>query len=83
MLAREDIEPIDRFVHRDRTAVSTALLSIAGIGAGEASRQAVLSRIAESACWAQAEGAISAGRAEQIARHVSRALARGHQSMAA
>ena len=72
-LATEDLELIDRLVRRDRTAVSTALLAIAGIGAGEASRQAVLSQIAEAACWAQAEGAISSQRAEQIARHVRRA----------
>ena len=73
ILASEEIELIDRLVRRDRTAVSTALLAIAGIGAGERSRQAVLSRIAEAACWAQAEGAISSQRAEQIARHVRRA----------
>jgi hypothetical protein len=82
-LASEDLELIDRLVRRDRTAVSTALLAIAGIGAGEASRQAVLSRIAEAACWAQAEGAISARRAEQVARHVRRAIAEGRQPVAA
>jgi hypothetical protein len=82
-LASDDAELIDRLVRRDRTAVSTALLAIAGIGAGEASRQAVLSRIAEAACWAQAEGAISSGRAEQIARHVKRALDRGCKLVAA
>ncbi len=38
-LARDDVELIDRLVRRDRTAVSTALLAVAGIGAGEASRQ--------------------------------------------
>jgi hypothetical protein len=74
MLATEELELIDRLVRRDRTAVSTALLAIAGIGAGQRSRQAVLARIAEAACWAQAEGVISAGRAEQIGRHVRRAL---------
>jgi hypothetical protein len=82
-LATEELELIDRLVRRDRTAVSTALLVVAGIGAGEAIRQAVLSRIAEAACWAQAEGAISPSRAEQIARHVRRALGRGHQPVAA
>src|SRR5690242_2280455 len=46
-LATEELELIDRLVRRDRTAVSTALLAIAGIGAGEASRRAVLARIAE------------------------------------
>jgi hypothetical protein len=82
-LATEELELIDQLVRRDRTAVSTALLVIAGIGAGEASRQAVLSRIAEAACWAQAEGAISSRRAEQIARHIRRALGRGCQPVAA
>ncbi len=82
-LASEEFELIDRLVRSDRTAVSTALLVIAGIGAGEASRRAVLSRIAEAACWAQSEGAISARRAEQIARHVRRALGGGRQPVAA
>jgi hypothetical protein len=82
-LASDDIELIDRLVRRDRTAVSTALLAIAGIGAGEASRRAVLFRIAEAACWAQAEGAISARRAEQIARHVRRALGQARRPLAA
>jgi hypothetical protein len=72
-LASDDLELIDRLVRRDRTAVSTAMLAVAGIGAGGASRRAVLSRISEAACWAQAEGAISSRRAEQIARHVRRA----------
>jgi hypothetical protein len=82
-LASKELELIDQLVRRDRTAVSTALLVIAGIGAGEASRQAVLSRIAEAACWAQAEGAISSRRAEWIARHVKRALGRAGQTVAA
>jgi hypothetical protein len=83
MLASDDLELIDRLVRRDRTAVSTALLAIAGIGAGEASRQAVLARMAEAACWAQAEGAISSARAEQIARHVKRALGPGRHPVVA
>jgi len=74
-LATDELELIDRLVRRDRTAVSTALLAIAGIGAGEATRRAVLSRMAEAACWAQSEGAISSRRAEQIGRHARRALA--------
>jgi hypothetical protein len=82
-LATEQLELIDRLVRRDRTAVSTALLVIAGIGAGEPSRQAVLYRVAEAACWAQAEGAISARRAEQIARHVTRAFDRASHATAA
>ena len=82
-LATEDLELIDRLVRRDRTAVSTALLAIAGIGAGESSRRAVLSRIAEAARWAQADGAISSQRAEQIARHVKRALTGGRPALTA
>jgi hypothetical protein len=73
-LAPEDVELIDRLVRGDRTAVSTALLAIAGIGAGEPRRKAVLAGVAEAASWARAEGAISGPRAEQIARHVRRAL---------
>jgi hypothetical protein len=75
-LERDQLELIDDLVRSDRTPVSSALLQIAGIGAGEASRQAVLERVSEAACWAQAEGAISAGRSKQIARHVERALNR-------
>lgn len=70
----EDLELIDRLIRHDRTAVSTALLAIAGIGAGEASRRTVLSRVGDAASWAQAEGAISPARASQIARHVRYAL---------
>jgi hypothetical protein len=73
-LERSQVEVIDRLVRSDRTAVSSALLLIAGIGAGELERQAVLERISEAACWAQAEGAISAARSQQIARHARRAL---------
>ncbi len=56
-------------MRHDRTAVSSALLAIAGIGAGEAIRGAVLARVSEAARWAQAEGAISpSGRADRPAR---------------
>jgi hypothetical protein len=72
-LAQDEVELIERLIRRDRTVVSSALLAIAGIGAGEAIRGAVLARIGEAAWRAQAEGAISAERGEQIARHVSRA----------
>ena len=82
-LAREDIELIDQLVRHDRTAVSTALLAIAGIGAGESTRRAVLSQIAEATCWAQSEGAISPRRAEQIGRHARRALAAPDPRLAA
>lgn len=77
-LAGEDLELIDRLVRRDRTAVSTALLVIAGIGAGDAARRAVLAQVSEATGWARAQGAINPGRAAEIARHVSRALARGN-----
>jgi hypothetical protein len=74
-LATDDLALIDRLVRQDRTAVSSALLAIAGLGAGEVTRRTVLERVSEAACWAQAEGAISSSRAEQIARHVKRAFA--------
>jgi hypothetical protein len=82
-LERDQLELIDRLVRFDRTAVSSALLQVAGIGAGEASRRAVLERVGEAACWAQAEGAISARRSEQIARHVKRSLKRPAVRLAA
>lgn len=72
-LGQDELDVIERLVRRDRTPVSSALLAIAGIGAGEAIRGAVLARVSEAARWAQAEGAISAERGGQIARHVSRA----------
>ena len=72
-LEQDELELIDRLVRRDRTAVSSALLVIAGIGAGEAIRGAVLAHVSDAACRAQADGAISAERGGQIARHVSRA----------
>ena len=69
----DDLALIDRLVRHDRTAVSSALLAIAGLGAGAAVRRAVLARISEATRWAQADGAISPDRAAQIARHVKRA----------
>ena len=72
-LGRDELELIERLVRRDRTAVSSALLAIAGIGVGEAIRGAVLARVSEAARRAEAEGAIGAERGGQIARHVSRA----------
>jgi hypothetical protein len=76
MLDREELELIDHLVRHDRTAVSTALLAVAGIGAGEVRRRAVLVWLDEAARRGAAEGAISSRRADQIARHVTRA--RGH-----
>jgi hypothetical protein len=58
-LAPEDLELIDRLVRHDRTAVSSALLAIAGSGASRPVRGVVLARVTEAACWAQA-GARSA-----------------------
>lgn len=80
---RDDVELIDWLVRRDRTAVSTALLAIAGLGAGEGMRQAVVASIGEASSWAVAEGAISPSRAEQIARHVRRAVGQRRQPVAA
>jgi hypothetical protein len=78
-----DLELIDRLVRHDRTAVSSALLAVAGMGAGYAPRRAVLARVSQAACWAQAEGAISPARGHQIARHVERALRRSDVRVAA
>jgi hypothetical protein len=82
-LAADDLALIDRLVRHDRTAVSSALLAIAGIGAGGAVRRAVLASVSEATCWAQAEGAITAERGGPIARHVNRALARREARVAA
>jgi hypothetical protein len=82
-LEPEDLQLIDRLVRHDRTAVSSALLAIAGIGAGRAVRSTVLARVSEATCWAQAEGAISPSRAAQIIRHVKRATVRRDQALAA
>jgi hypothetical protein len=69
----QELELIQRLVRHDRTAVSSALLAIGGIGAGEEIRGVVLAQLSEAAFRAQAEGVISAERGGQIARHVSRA----------
>ena len=82
-LAVDELELIRRLVRHDRTAVSTALLVIAGIGGGESRREAVLSQFLDEARDAQAEGAISSGRADQIARHVGRALRHVERPLAA
>ena len=84
-LEPEELELIDRLVRHDRTAVSSALLAIAGIGAGRALRLAVLARVSEAACWAQAEGAISAEREPRRSPGTSsgRSARAGHQAVAA
>jgi hypothetical protein len=73
-LQRAELELIERLVPRDRTAASTAVLAVAGIGAGGARRTAVLARVGEVARSAAAQGAISHERCAQIARHVNAAL---------
>jgi hypothetical protein len=73
-LAERDLELIERLVRQDRTVVSSAVLAIAGIGSGSQVRRAVLEHVAEATRWAQAEGAVTAERGGQIARHVKRAL---------
>jgi len=70
-------------VRGDRTPVSTALLVIAGIRAGEHIRRAVLSRMGEATWSAHAESAINQSRAEQIARHIGRAIAEADRRLAA
>jgi hypothetical protein len=77
------LELIQWLVRKDRTAVSTALLVIAGIGAGEDIRRAVLSRVGEATKSARAAGAINQGRAGQIARHIGRAVAEADRRLAA
>lgn len=72
-LDRDQHQPIDQLVRRDRAAVSSALLVVAVIGAGEVMRGAVLAVVGEAARKARTQGAISSRRAAQIARHVKRA----------
>ncbi|MFL5862577.1 MAG: hypothetical protein ACJ780_17685 [Solirubrobacteraceae bacterium] len=73
-LGQGQLELIERLVRRDRTAVSSALLAIAGIGAGEVVRGAVLAQVGAAVLRPQTEGAITAQRGEQITRHLTRAL---------
>jgi hypothetical protein len=75
-LATEELELIDQLVRRDRTAVSSALLAIAGIGADDVKRLSVLVRVSDAARSARNQGAISERRCAQIARHVMRAIHR-------
>ena len=82
-LEEDELDLIDRLVRCDRTAVSSALLAVAGIGAGEPIRGAVLAQVSEAACRAQAAGAISPAWAAQIARHINRALGGPDHALAA
>ena len=72
-LGPEQHDLIEQLVRGDRTAVSSALLAVAGIGSGEVIRGAVLACVGEAAGKAKTHGAISSRRAAQIARHVKRA----------
>jgi len=76
-LEPEERELIAQLVRRDRTAVSSALLAVAGIGASEPVRHAVLDRVTKATYRAQAEGVIGERRSAQIARHVKLAVERG------
>ena len=78
-----ELELIDRLVRHDRTAVSSALLALAGIGADQTRRRSVLARVSEAACRAQAEGTVTTERGAQIARHVRRALEEAEARVAA
>jgi hypothetical protein len=80
-LGPEQREVIEQLVRGDRTAVSSALLVVAGIGAAKPVRQAVLSGVSDAAYRARAEGAIGERRSAQIARHVKRAQRR-HRDVA-
>jgi hypothetical protein len=71
-----ELELIEGLVRHDRTAVSSSVLAIAGIGAGSVRRRAVLALVHEVARSAQGQGAISPERGAQIARHVGRELER-------
>jgi hypothetical protein len=82
-LEEHELELIERLVRRDRTAVSSALLAVAGLGAGAAVRGAVLAQVGAAARCAQTEGAITAQRGEQITRHLTRALEQTDLGLAA
>jgi hypothetical protein len=69
-----ELELIDRLVHHGRTAVSSAVLAVAGIGTGELRRRAVLTQVRRVARTAEADGTISPQRGAQITRHVEAGL---------
>jgi hypothetical protein len=70
----DELELIERRARCDGPAVSSALMVIAGIGAGGVVRGAVLAQVGAAVLRAQTEGAITAQRGEQITRHLTRAL---------
>ena len=55
-LEEHELELIERLVRQDRTAVSSAVLAIAGIGSGGLVRRAVLERVGEAACCGAGRG---------------------------
>ena len=79
-LGPEQRELIEQLVRGDRTAVSSALLVVAGIGAAKPVRQAVLAGVSDATYRARAEGAIGERRSAQIARHVKSAWERSAAS---
>jgi hypothetical protein len=81
-LNSEELELIARLVRHDRTAVSTALLMIAGIVAGHTRRLAVLAAVEDAALAAHARGTIGSRRADQIARHTRQELDRSDPPLA-
>jgi hypothetical protein len=74
MFGPAEVAVIDQLVRHDRTAVSIAMLAVAGIGAGELRRRAVLEQVGVASAKAESEGAISPERGAQMARHVRRGL---------
>jgi hypothetical protein len=82
-MGRGELELIEQLVRHGRTVVSSALLVVAGIGAGEPRRNAVLTEVGNAASTARAEGTISSERRAQIARHLGRALEERERRIAA
>jgi hypothetical protein len=64
-LSATKLEVIDRLVRRDRTAVSSALLAVAGIGSREPMRRAALASVSKAAYQARAEGRSARGAASR------------------
>jgi len=82
-LGRDELELIEQLVRHGRTVVSSALLAVAGIGAGDPRRNAVLIEVGNAASTARAQGMISPERRAQIARHLGRALEERERRIAA
>jgi len=69
-----EVAVIERLARQDRTAVYPAVLAVAGMGAGEPRRRAVLAGVGQAADKATVGNAISRVRGAQIVRHVRRTL---------